>query len=114
MHFELGNYASAIENFENVLEYKNENPWIYYYLGEAYEANDEIDKALSNFLKAIAHNDSFSPAYKKVGILFFARGDYDDAIEYFEDYINLDIPKEEVVKIKELIGRIKKKQNDEK
>ena len=114
VHFELGNYASAIENFENVLEYKNENPWIYYYLGEAYEANDEIDKALSNFLKAIAHNDSFSPAYKKVGILFFARGDYDDAIEYFEDYINLDIPKEEVDKIKELIGRIKKKQNDEK
>ena len=49
-----------------------------------------------------------------VGILFFARGDYDDAIEYFEDYINLDIPKEEVDKIKELIGRIKKKQNDEK
>ena len=114
VHFELGNYASAIENFENVLEYKNENPRIYYYLGEAYEANDEIDKALSNFLKAIAHNDSFSTAYIKVGILFFARGDYDDAIEYFEDYINLDIPKEEVDKIKELIGRIKKKQNDEK
>ena len=80
VHFELGNYASAIENFENVLEYKSENPWIYYYLGEAYEANDEIDKALSNFLKAIARNDSFSPAYKKAGILFFARGDYEDTM----------------------------------
>ena len=34
--------------------------------------NDEIDKALSNFRKAIARNDSFSPAYKKAGILFFA------------------------------------------
>lgn len=112
VHFELGDYASAIENFENVLEYKNENPWIYYYLGEAYEANDEIDKALSNYLKAIAHNDSFSPAYKKAAILFLARGDYDDAVEYFEDYMNLDIPQEEVEKIKELIERIKKKNND--
>ena len=111
VHFELGNYASAIENFENVLEYKSENPWIYYYLGEAYEANDEIDKALSNFLKAIARNDSFSPAYKKAGILFFARGDYEDAIEYFEDYMNLDIAQEEKAKIKELVERIKKKQN---
>jgi tetratricopeptide (TPR) repeat protein len=111
VHFELGNYACAIENFENVLEYKSENPWIYYYLGEAYEANDEIDKAISNFLKAIARNDAFSPAYKKVGILFLARGDYDDAIEYFEDYINLDIPKEESNKIKELVERIKKKHN---
>ena len=109
VHFELGNYECAIENFENVLQYKSENPWIYYYLGEAYEANDEIDKALSNFLKAIAHNDSFSPAYKKSAILFMARGDYDDAIEYFEDYTNLDIPEEEAGKIRELIERIKKK-----
>lgn len=109
VHFELGNYACAIENFENVLEFKSENPWIYYYLGEAYEANDEIDKAISNFLKAIARNDAFSPAYKKVAILFMARGDYEDAIEYFEDYINLDVPQEEANKIKELVERIKKK-----
>lgn len=65
-------------------------------------------------MKAIAHNDAFSPAYKKSAILFLARGDYDDALEYFEDYIKLDIPKEEVNKINELIGRIKKKQNGEK
>lgn len=111
VHFELGNYACAIENFENVLDYKDENPWIYYFLGEAYEANDEIDKALSNYLKAIARNDAFSPAYKKAAILFLARGDYDDAVEYFEDYTNLDIPEEEAGKIRELIERIKKKQN---
>lgn len=109
VHFELGNYACAIENFKNVLEYKSENPLIYYYLGEAYEANDEIDKALSNYLKAIARNEAFSPAYKKAGILFLARGDYEDAIEYFEDYIDLDIPEEEKGKIRELIERIKKK-----
>ena len=111
VHFELGNYACAIENFENVLEYKSENPLIYYYLGEAYEANDEIDKAISNFLKTIARNEAFSPAYKKVAILFMARGDYEDAIEYFEDYMELDIPEEEKSKIKELVERIKKKQN---
>jgi tetratricopeptide (TPR) repeat protein len=80
VHFELGNYDCAIENFENVLEYKSENPLLYYALAQAYEANDEIDKAISNYLKTIAHNDAFSPAYKKVGILFFARGDYEDAI----------------------------------
>ena len=111
VHFELGNYACAIENFENVLEYKSENPLIYYYLGEAYEANDEIDKAISNFLKTIARNEAFALAYKKVAILFMARGDYEDAIEYFEDYMELDIPEEEKSKIRELIERIKKKQN---
>lgn len=109
VHFELGNWDCAIENFENVLEYKNNNPLLYYSLAQAYEANDETDKAISNYLKAIAHNDMFAPAYKKVGILFFARGDFDDAIEYFEDYINFDIPDEEKNKVKELIERIKSK-----
>ena len=111
VHFELGNYDCAIENFENVLEYKSENPLLYYALAQAYEANDEIDKAISNYLKTIAHNDAFSPAYKKVGILFFARGDYEDAIEYLEDYSKFDIPEEEAKKVKDLVERIKKKEN---
>ncbi len=109
VHFELGNYACAIENFENVLEFKSDNALIYFALAQAYEANDEIDKAISNYLKTIAHNDSFAPAYKKLGVLFFAREDYEDAIEYFEDYLNFDIPKEETEKIKGLIARIKEK-----
>lgn len=109
VYFEFGNYDSAIENFENVLEYKEDNEWIYYYLAEAYQANDEIDKAISNFLKAIATNNKFPMAYKKVAILFMARGDYSDAIEYLEDYLNLDIPQEEKDNINKLIENIKKK-----
>ncbi|MBQ8460285.1 tetratricopeptide repeat protein [bacterium] len=109
IYFEFGNYDSAIENLENVLEYKQDNELIYYYLGEAYQANDEIDKAISNFLKAIATNNKFPHAYKKVAILFMARGDYDDAIEYFEDYINLDIPQEEKDNVNKLMQKIKNK-----
>jgi len=113
VHFELGNYASAIENFENVLEFKENNQWIYFYLAQAYEANDEIDKAISNYLKTIARDDGFYQAYKKVAILFLARGDYEDAIEYFEDYLDMDIPQEEKSNITELVKRIKKKiEND--
>lgn len=109
VHFELGNWACAIENYENVLELKGDNPLIYYSLAEAYEANDEIDKAISNYLKAIAHNDMFAPAYKKVGILFLARGDYEDALEYFEDYSKFDILEEDKKNIDSLIERIKVK-----
>ena len=108
-YFELGNYDSAIENFENVLNYKDDNEWIYYYLAEAYQANDEIDKAISNFLKSIATNNKFPMPYKKVAILFMAREDYDDAIEYLEDYLKFDIPQEEKHNVTSLINNIKKK-----
>jgi tetratricopeptide (TPR) repeat protein len=111
VYFEFGNYDSAIENLENVLEYKDDNELIYYYLGEAYQANDEIDKAISNFLKAIATNNKFPLAYKKVAILFMARGDYQDAIEYLEDYLNFDIPEDEKENVNKLIKSIKEKNN---
>lgn len=109
VYFEFGNYDSAIENLENVLEYKQDNELIYYYLAEAYQANDEIDKAISNFLKAIATNNKFAPAYKKVAILFMARGDYQDAVEYLEDYMNLDITDDEKESTVKLIERINKR-----
>lgn len=109
IYFEFGNYDSAIENLENVLEYKQDNELIYFYLAEAYQANDEIDKAISNFLKAIATNNKFPLPYKKVAILFMARGDYEDAVEYLEDYMNFDILPEEKENTQKLIDKIKSK-----
>lgn len=107
VHFELGDYQLAIQNFENVLEYKEDNEWVYYYLGQAYEANDEVDKALTNYLKAITIDEKFYPAYKKVGVLFLSRNDYEDAIEYFDDYLKFDLPEEESENIKKTVERIK-------
>lgn len=108
VYLELGNYDLAIENFENVLQYKKDTPWGYYYLAQSYEANNEIDKAISNYLKAITVDETFYPAYKKAGILFLSRNDYDDAVEYFEDYIKLGVPEEEAKNIKQTIERINK------
>ena len=96
-------------NFETVITYQENNELLYYALAQAYEANNEIDKAISNYLKAIAVNDKFTLAYKKVGVLFLARNDYEDAIEYFEDYLNFDIPQEEKDSVSKLVERIKAK-----
>lgn len=109
VHFELGNYDCAIENFENILEFKEDNPYIYFSLAQAYEMNNEIDKAISNYLKTIAHDSGFRQAYKKVAILFLARGDYDDAVEYLEEYLDMELPEEEIKNVKVLVDRIKKK-----
>ena len=99
----------AFSNFETVITYQENNELLYYALAQAYEANNEIDKAISNYLKAIAVNDKFTLAYKKVGVLFLARNDYEDAIEYFEDYLNFDIPQEEKDSVEKLVERINAK-----
>ena len=105
--FELGDYEGAISNFETVTQYREDSELLFYSLAQAYESNNEIDKAISNYLKAIAVNDKFTLAYKKVAILFMARNDFEDALEYFEEYTNFDIPEEEKDNIAKLIDKIK-------
>lgn len=106
IYFELGDWDGAISNFEEVLNYVTDNELIFYQTALAYEANDELDKAISNYLKSIAVNDKFPIAYKRLGMLFMARGDKQDAKEYFENYVNFDVPKEEKDQIQKIIDRL--------
>ncbi len=108
IQFELGDYDSAVDNYENVLEKVTNNAVLYYQTAIAYEAADNTDKAISNHLKAISCNENFHPSYKKLGILFMARNDNESAIEYFQDYLNFDLPEDEKKTIKDLILRISK------
>ena len=105
VYFELGNYESAISNYEALLEH-HQSAIMYYNLGLAYEANDEPDKAISNYLKCTTLNEKFPFAHKKLGILFMARGDMDSAKEFFNDYIQADIPSSEKEQIKKILDRI--------
>ena len=102
----MGDYYSAIANYEHVLEY-HQSPIIFYNLGCAHEANDEPDKAISAHLKAITMNENFPYSYKKLGMLFMARQDRDDAIEYFENYLDFDVPQEEKDNITQILERLK-------
>lgn len=105
LQFEMGDYYSAIANYEVVLEH-HQSPIIFYNLGCAYEGNDEPDKAISAHLKAITMNENFPYSYKKLGMLFMARGDMESAKEYFEDYIKLDVADDEKENVKLILDRI--------
>ena len=104
---ELGNYTSAISHLESVVE-NTRNYLLYYMLSEAYQADEQTDKAIGSYLKTIMLNEKFALPYKKLGILFMGRGDNLSAVEYFEDYLKLDIPEDEKIQIQNVLKRIKK------
>ena len=107
---EMGNYSSAISNLELVVD-NVRNHLLYYMLGEAYQADEQIDKAIGAYLKSIMLNEKFALPYKKLGILFLGRGDKLSSIEYFEDYLELDIPEDEKVSARKVLDRIKNENN---
>ncbi len=107
LQFELGDYASAVANYEQLVEH-HKSAIIYYNLGEAYECNNQLDKAIGAYLKAIVANEKFPFAYKKLGMLFMARNDMESAKEYFNDYLKLDIAKDEKESVEKVLKRIEK------
>lgn len=110
---ELGNYTSAISNLELVTE-KTRNHLLYYMLGEAYQADEQIDKAIGAYLKSIMLNEKFALPYKKLGVLFLGRNDSLSSIEYFEDYLELEIPEDEKRQVKQVLDRIKNNEKSKK
>ena len=107
LQFELGDYASAVANYEQLVEH-HKSAIIYYNLGEAYECNNQLDKAIGAYLKAIVANEKFPFSYKKLGMLFMARNDMESAKEYFNDYLKLDIAKDEKESVEKVLKRIEK------
>ena len=107
LQFELGDYASAVANYEQLVEH-HKSAIIYYNLGEAYECNNQLDKAIGAYLKAIVANEKFPFAYKKLGMLFMARNDMESAKEYFNDYLKLDIAEDEKESVEKVLKRIEK------
>ncbi len=106
--YETGDYDNAAAAFEHVLEKRDDNAIFFYRTGLAYEACDNVDKALSNYLKAIAADSFMYQPYKRAAVMFLAQGDKLSAKEYFEDYIKFDLPDEEKKGIQSVIDKISK------
>ena len=60
-------------------------------------------------IKAITVNEKFPLSYKRLGMLYMTRGEFEDAVEYFEDYLKFDLPQEEKTAIKKNIESLKLK-----
>ena len=105
LYFELGDYPSSIAAYENLIEHK-QSAIFYYNLAQSYEANNDIDKAIGQYIISLTLNDKFAPAHKKLATCFLARGDKDDAIDYFKSYLELDIPEIEKTGVTKVLERL--------
>ncbi len=98
--YEAEDYKDAIGFFSDAIGEKNvpegmvEPAAIYFYRGNSYDFEGDLDSALGDMSKAIEINPRFGEAYYNRGVIYNRRGEPDPAISDFTEAIeiNLDIP----------------------
>lgn len=89
-------FPSAIKSYSEIVGLAPKAPQVYVDLGRAYEKNDQNDKALENYLKAISLDGQYATAHLRAGIIYSRKqeaqaGDsFDKALALFTALGNLE------------------------
>lgn len=75
--------APAQEHLDKVGKLAPEDPLHWYYKGLLFLEGAKKDSALYSFSKAVASTDTLQGAHYQLGLLQFAKGDYDATLDHF-------------------------------
>jgi tetratricopeptide (TPR) repeat protein len=80
------NYLKSLEKY-NVLKYD----WsLYHFMGHAYDKNEEYEKSIKAYTKAIQINPNKDEAYYNMGLIYVKRREYNKAIELFQKTVKIN------------------------
>ena len=89
VHPGSGRSEEAVANFGRALELDPGNPYAIIGMGRAYEANQASQEAEFTFKKAVAMRPKLWTGYKWLGLFYYNRGRYREAIDQYEKIIEL-------------------------
>ena len=84
----LQNYDEAVKNLEISLSLKNDSKDIYYELGQAYYAKNDLHKAKNFFLQSADQGYKKSICYYYIGYIHQIFDDYKSAKEFYQKAVN--------------------------
>jgi tetratricopeptide (TPR) repeat protein len=80
----LRDFPQAVRIYETLVNNHPKEPHVYLDLGRAYEKNEEIDKAIESYEKAIQLNTQYGAAFLRLGILKSRKAEYQKASLAFD------------------------------
>jgi len=92
--YELKRYQLAKAGFERVIEVAPKDYAAHYHLGNVYRefgrTAAELEKAISEYVRAIENKPDYAPAYRELGLAYYKKRNYQVAIAALEKYLKLD------------------------
>ena len=86
-YFQKGEYAAAINSYNQALQFNNSDADIYYKLGLVNYQLGEYHTAITNYSQAINININHLQAYHQIGLTHYQIGNYQIAIEAYTQAI---------------------------
>jgi len=80
-----GNFKKAIPLLEKAIKLEPDNKLIYVKLGNAFKKSENYDKAIKTYLKAKELGYSWKSLLYKIGFCFYKKGDIDNALKFLPD-----------------------------
>jgi Tfp pilus assembly protein PilF len=87
IYLRTGRHEEAITEFRHALILEQNHTDALLGLAQAYEKNQELDRAESMYRQAIQSKPDYWSGYNKFGLFYFNQGRYEDAKEQFEQII---------------------------
>lgn len=79
----IGKLTEAIKFYQQIAERNSNEPHVYLDLGRAYEKNEEIDKAMQCYEKAVTLNGQYGAGFLRLGMLLRRKAQYEESNEAF-------------------------------
>jgi tetratricopeptide (TPR) repeat protein len=87
-HFDLDNLDRALDDFQRALDLRYDSPQLVYQMqGWTYFHKGDYDRATSAFRQALDVDSQLANAYWGLGDVSRQLGDFDQAVEYYLQYI---------------------------
>lgn len=90
--FKRGQFAAAAAEFQRVIEIDPGMSGDYYNLGACYVELEDLDRALTTWLTALAYDEKNMSVRKGLAVLYWQRGEFDKAWEAVIDCQKRGIP----------------------
>jgi tetratricopeptide (TPR) repeat protein len=87
---QLGYWKDSETLFRHALEVTENNYFVHYNLGNAFNEKGQTDEAISQFQEAIRLKPAFAKAHNNLGIALFKQGQIEEAISQFQEAVRLD------------------------
>lgn len=103
-----GDLTAAQDSFRRALEISPEDPAAAYNVGEIFFSNQKIDEAITYFELAAKIKKDWPKPYRRLGLVYLNKGDFDKALENLRKFIELDPESPDAATVKATIAAVEK------